>query len=110
MDKDEILAKSRAENLGNDEYERVVLEKAGRAAAQIGMLACCAVALVSVATSGRTNVSCWVIYFAIQGTTFWVKYHYLRRRHELIMAVTSTIAGLFLLSLFVMEIMERIHG
>ncbi len=105
MDKDEILAKSRAENLGNDEFERVVLEKAGRAAAQIGMLACCVIAFVSVATSGKTNASCWIIYFAIHAATFWVKYRYLRRRHELMMAVISTVVGLFFVSLFVMEIM-----
>lgn len=38
MDKDDILAKSRAENQGSDEYEKQVLEKAGRLAAQAGLL------------------------------------------------------------------------
>ena len=38
MNKDDILARSRAENQGSDEYERQVLEKAGKISAQVGML------------------------------------------------------------------------
>lgn len=38
MNKNDILARSRAENRGSDEYEKQVLEKAGRPAAQAGLL------------------------------------------------------------------------
>lgn len=110
MNKDDILAKSRAENQGSDEYEKMVLEKAGKLAAQAGMLACCAVALVSVACTGRTNNTCWVIYFSIYATLFWTKYRHLRRKHERMLAITATVVGLFFLSLFVLDLVRYAHG
>lgn len=103
MDKNDILARARAENQGSDEYEKQVLEKAGRLAAQAGMLACCAVAMVSVIRTGQTNSTCWVIYFTIYATLFWTKYRHTKVRHELLMAAVSTVVGLLFLGLFVKE-------
>lgn len=110
MNRDDVLARSRAENQGNDEYERMVLEKAGRLSAQVGMLACCAIAVASVAVTGRVNYGCWVIYFAIHASLFWVKYCHLRRRHEGMMAVVSTLTGLLFAVLFVLELAGWRHG
>ena len=110
MDRDDILARSRAENQGNDEYERAVLEKAGRISAQVGMLFCCAVAAAGAAVTGKVNSVCWVIYFAIHGTIFWVKYRSLRRRHELIMALISTAAGTLFTALYVLELVRWGRG
>ena len=106
MNRDDILARSRAENQGNDEYERLVLEKAGRVAAQVGMLVCCAVAVASVAVTGKTNAACWIIYFTIHATLFWVKYRCLKRRHELTMALISTATGLFFAAVFALELLR----
>lgn len=103
MDKDDILAKSRAENNGNDEYERQVLEKAGKLAAQVGMVVCCIIAMTSVLVTERVNSACWVIYFSIYATLFWTKYRHLKRRHELMLAVISTAVGLLFAGLFIRE-------
>lgn len=103
MNKDDILAKSRAENSGNDEYERQVLEKAGKLAAQAGMLACCIIAMTSVWVTERVNSACWIIYFSIYATLFWAKYRHLKRRHELMLAIVSTAAGLLFAGLFIRE-------
>ena len=40
MNREEILEKSRRENKGTDEMELIVLNSAGKLAAQIGMLIC----------------------------------------------------------------------
>lgn len=103
MDKDDILAKSRAENNGSDEYERQVLEKAGKLAAQVGMVVCCIIAMTSVLVTERVNSACWVIYFSIYATLFWTKYRHLKRRHELMLAVISTAVGLLFAGLFIRE-------
>lgn len=103
MNKDDILAMSRAENQGNDEYEKQVLEKAGKLAAQAGMLACCLVAAASVAVTGRVNAGCWVIYFSIYASLFWTKWRYLKKRHERTLAITATVVGLLFLGLFIRE-------
>lgn len=103
MDKDDILAKSRAENNGSDEYERQVLEKAGKLAAQVGMVVCCIIAMTSVLVTERVNSACWVIYFSIYATLFWTKYRHLKNRHELMLAVISTAVGLLFAGLFIRE-------
>ena len=110
MNKDDILARSRAENQGSDEYEKQILEKAGKLAAQVGMVACCMIAAVSVLVTERVNSACWVIYFSIYATLFWTKYRHLKRRHELTLAVISTAVGLLFLALFVVDMVRWPHG
>ena len=108
MDKNDVLARSRAENKGNDEYEKQVLEKAGKLAAQVGLLVCCIVAAVSVAVTDRVNNACWVIYFSVYATLFWTKYRHLKNRHELMLAAVSTLVGLLFLGLFIREMISYI--
>ena len=108
MDRDDILARSRAENRGTDAYERQVLEKAGKLSAQVGMLVCCLIAAASVAAAGRVNNACWVIYFSIHASLFWTKYRYTKVRHELLLAVVSTAVGLLFLGLFIREMIVYI--
>ena len=104
MNKDDILARSRAENQGSDEYEKHVLEKAGKLSSQVGLIMCCFIATYSVIRTERMNNGCWAIYFSISATLYWTKYIHLRKRHELAMAVASTLAGLLFLCRFVLEV------
>ena len=108
MDKDDILAKSRAENQGSDEYEKQVLERAGKLAAQVGMVACCVIAAAIVAVTERPNNAFWVIYFSVHATLFWTKYRYTKVRHELLLAVVSTAVGLLFLGLFIKDLISYI--
>ena len=108
MDKDDILAKSRAENQGSDEYEKQGRERAGKLAAQVGMVACCVIAAASVAVTERPNNACWVIYFSVHATLFWTKYRYTKVRHELLLAVVSTAVGLLFLGLFIKDLISYI--
>lgn len=59
MDKDEILARSRMENTGIDEYECMVLEKAGRFSMKAGLLACCVCAAAGLLFAVRLVVELW---------------------------------------------------
>ena len=108
MAKEDILARSRAENQGSDEFEKQVLEKAGKLAAQMGMLACCVIAAASVAITERVNSACWVIYFSIYATLFWTKWRLMKKRHELMLAVTASVVGLLFLGLFIKEMISYI--
>lgn len=110
MDKDDILAKSRAENQGSDEYERQVLEKAGKLSSQVGLMVCCFIAAFSVIRTDRMNNGCWVIYFSISATLYWTKYRHLKKRHELTLAVISTAVGLLFAGLFIVELVRWPHG
>lgn len=110
MDREEILARSREENRGTDEYERIVLEKAGRVSAQVGMLVCCAIAVLESALTGHISVTSWTIHFSILSATFWVKFRCLRRRHELGLAALYTFFALFFAGIFVLELTGLRNG
>ena len=110
MDKDEILARSRMENTGTDEYERAVLEKAGRFSMKAGMLACCLCAAAEVALTDHISAVSWTVYFCMLSSQFWYKFLRLRQRHELAVALLYTAAGLLFAVRFGVELWVRHHG
>ena len=101
MNREEILEKSRRENKGTDEMELIVLNSAGKLAAQIGMLICCAVAVLQATFTDSTSYESWMIYFSILGTLFTVKYSILRKKHELLLAILFSALFVFFTVLFV---------
>ena len=104
MNKEEILEKSRNENKGSDELELSVLAASGKLAAQIGMLACCLVALLQVIFTDTISFESWMIYFSILGTMFTVKYLKLHRRHELLLAILYDALFVFFTVFFVIRL------
>ena len=107
MNKEEILAKSRAENKGQDEREKQVLIKAGQIAFTVGGGLCMLVALInsilSVADEDgkrfdpKLNTILWGIYLSMLGSLFLYKYIKLKKKHELFLAIallTVSLAGL----------------
>ena len=78
MNKEEILAKSRAENKGTDEREKLVLIKAGQIAFTVGGVMCMLIALfnsiLSIVDQGGTrfdpklNTMLWSIYLSMLGS------------------------------------------
>ena len=87
MNKEEILAKSRAENKGTDEREQQVIARAGQIAAAVGGLLCMAISILEAIFHDTFSVIPWLIYTGMQGALFLYKYLGLRRRHELILAI-----------------------
>lgn len=104
MDKDEILKKSRDENRGADERELAALALSGKLAAQVGMLVCCAVAVLQVLFTGSISFESWMIYFSILATIFTAKYVKLRRKHELLLALLYGALFVFFTALFVVRL------
>ena len=101
MNREEILEKSRRENKGTDEMELIVLNSAGKLAAQIGMLICCVVAVLQVSFTDSMSYESWMIYFSILGTLFTVKYVKLHKKHELLLAILFSALFVFFTVLFV---------
>lgn len=104
LKKEEILAKSREENKGVDEYELTVLASAGKTAAQVGMTMCCVIAILQVILKNAISYESWMIYFSILGTLFIVKYVRMKRKHELLLAVLYCGLFAFFAVLFVMRL------
>lgn len=91
MNKDEILAKSRAENKNKDVYEQEVLKQASTSAVIVMMVLATIFFVAQIFVGGGMNWGIWALVFSANMTTFWVKYIKLRRKHELVMAIIYTI-------------------
>ena len=90
MNKEEVLAKSRAENKNKDIYEQEVLKQAGTYAVIVTALLAAIFFAVQIFVGGGHNWGIWALVFSANMTTFWVKFIKLRRIHELLLAIAHT--------------------
>ena len=111
MNKEEILAKSRAENKGTDEREKLVLAKAGQKAFGAGLIVCMLITMFNGILSDidkslyDPKLTCgpWGIYLSMMGTLFLYKYVKLRKKHELVLSIFFLIVGLAALVVLALE-------
>ena len=87
MDKEEIFAKSRAENKNKDVYEQEVLNQASRSAVVVQMVFAAIFFVTQILAGGGINWGLWAIVFSANMTINWVKYRKLHRRRELVTAI-----------------------
>ena len=91
MDKNEILAKSRAENKNKDVYEQEVIKQASRSAVVVQMTLATIFFVAQIFAGGGVNWGLWAIVFSASMTVNWVKYRKLHRKYELAFAIAYTI-------------------
>ena len=91
MNKDEILAKSRAENKNKDVYEQEILNQASRSAVVVQIAFATLFFVTQILTGGGVNWGLWAIVFSANMTINWVKYIKLHRKYELVIAIAYTL-------------------
>ena len=91
MNKDEILAKSRAENKNRDLYEQEVLKLANKSAVLILLVLAAVFSVTQIFAGGGINWGLWALVFSANMTINWVKYIKLHRKYELAIAIAYTI-------------------
>ena len=91
MNKDEILAKSRAENKNKDVYEQEILKQASRSAVVVQMALATLFFVTQIFTGGGINWGLWALVFSASMTIKWIKYRKLHRKYELLAAIAYTI-------------------
>lgn len=91
MNRDEILAKSRAENKNKDIYEQEVLKQASRSAVVVQMALATIFFVTQIFADGGINWGLWALVFSASMTINWVKYRKLHRNRELAIAIAYTI-------------------
>ncbi len=91
MNKEEILAKSRAEHKNQDVYEQEVLKQASKSAVLVQMILAAVFFVTQVFVGKGINYGLWALVFSANMTINWVKYRKLRRRPELLMAIAYAI-------------------
>ncbi|MFT3984148.1 MAG: DUF6442 family protein [Lachnospiraceae bacterium] len=95
MNKEEVLAKSRSENKEQDLYEKEVMIKAGNAAAITAAIVASIFFIIQILVGLGMNYGLYAIVFAILTAGFIVKSIYLKRRHEIIVAMIYMTFTLF---------------
>lgn len=87
MDKEEILAKSRAENRDRDLVEAEALNKANNIALCVSMLICAFISVLHAIFRDSPDYAVWVVQFGMLSAGMLVKFAKLRRRHELLIGL-----------------------
>ncbi|MBO5525674.1 MAG: hypothetical protein J5993_02895 [Clostridia bacterium] len=84
MDKQTVLEKSRAENKNGDEREHFALGRATNVGSAVGGLVCALFIVLSVVFDDiPTMCVAFGVYLSITGTTLFVKFCLLKKKHEL---------------------------
>ena len=91
MNKDEILAKSRAENKNKDVYEQEILKQASESAVVVQMVLATIFFVTQILVDNGTNWGLWALVLSANMTIYWVKYIKLYRKFDLLMAIIYTI-------------------
>lgn len=106
MNKEEILAKSRAENRGRDEADREAQRKGTWLAYLIGMVGMILVNLINGAVLKRVNHGANAVICLMTFVAFFVKYRALKKRHELIVALVYGALTLLFLVLWLLQLLK----
>ena len=91
MNKEEILAKSRAENKNKDLYGMDVSKLAGSITTVVMMVIAGIFFVVQMITGGGLNFGMWALVFSADMINHWVKYIKLRLKGELLAALLYTL-------------------
>ena len=91
MDKEEILAKSRAENKKADVYEQEIMKQANAITVTVMMILAAVFFFAQMLVGGGMNWGIWAIVFSVHMTRSWVNYVKMRNKNELGYAIAFTI-------------------
>ncbi len=96
MDKEKILAKSRAENRNKDMYELEVTKLANSAAVTVMLIIAAVFFIVQLSVGGGLNYGIWAIVFGSNMALRWVRFIKLHSRIDLVLAIfyTAVVAAL----------------
>ena len=91
MDRDEILAKSRAENRNRDVYEQDVMVRASRVAVLVQMALAGVFLAAQLVTGQEMDWGLWAVVYSANMTVAWARYIRLRSPHGLMIAIAHTL-------------------
>lgn len=91
MNREEVLAKSRAENKNKDMYEQEILKQASKSAILVQMVLAAVFFVIQIFAGRGINWGLWAIVFSANMTICWVKYMKLHRKYELVTAIVYTV-------------------
>ncbi len=105
MNKEEILAKSRAEYKNSDLEEKEASLYAWHMAARVGALICCIISGFTVGVTNTVPYSPWVIFFGILGTRSLITGRKLKNKTDLGLAVLYIAVAVFMMVMLTRQLL-----
>ncbi|MGO3780187.1 MAG: DUF6442 family protein [Enterococcus viikkiensis] len=103
MKKEEILAKSREENQKNDPYQAEIQRRSSSFSGVVVVFLSTILFVVQRVMDNGFNFGLYAVAFAYGATDFLVKYHYLKRRRELILGLIYLVVTIVLIILHITQ-------
>lgn len=108
MEKEEILMKAQQENKGKDIADLEAQRKGTNIGFMVGGLAFIAIVIVEMVVTGVMHYEIMGGCFLMLGTSFFVKYISLRKKHELVVAICYTLIALGWLTFWILRLTKVI--
>ena len=108
MEKEEILMKAQQENKGKDIADLEAQRKGTNIGFMVGGLAFIAIVIVETVVTGIMHYEIMGGCFLMLGTSFFVKYISLRKRHELVVAILYTLIAIGWLTFWILRLTKVI--
>ena len=108
MTKEEILKKSQSDNGGKDIEDLDVQRSAATTAYFSSMGFCLLVTILCWIFTKTISVQCWVVFFGMLSTAFFVKYFKLKKLHELFVALSYLLIFVCLVVVYVLQLTGRL--
>ena len=108
MTKEEILQKSQQDNAGKD-IEDLEIQKTAATAAYFSSLGFCVlVSILCWIFTKNINVQCWIVFFGMLSTAFFVKFFKLKKFHELFVALSYLLIFVCLIVIYILQLTGRL--
>lgn len=106
MTKEEILAKSRADNKTRDEMEQSVFYKSGQTACAVGAAVCGLIMILEGVVKDNTRFDLWAVFLAMTGTMLVMKYKKLKKIYELIFGAAELVIAAVFLGIYIYRLFQ----
>lgn len=108
MDKQEILEKARQENKGKDIADLDAAQRGTNIAFMVGGLTIIGVCIVYLIVTGSFPYGVMSGLFVMLAVAFLVKYHYLRKKHELVVGVAYALIAVGFAVIWILQLCKVI--
>ena len=106
MNKEEILAKSRAENRGRDEADLDTERKGAWIVWPVAFIAVLTVGVIDLHVLRKADYGMLMVLGLAMCIWFFYKYRMLKKKHELLVAITYILWTLFFLTAWLLQLLK----
>lgn len=106
MNKEEILKKAQSDNKGMDVADLNIQYKAAYISYFVGVFGIIIIDIINAILFGSVNHGANMVMALMLCVAFWIKYHYLKKKHELIVALCYSLLAIMFLVFWLLQLVR----